>query len=60
MDRSALEDRARSLRLLPEGAVETINEWGFDTFEEPVLEGEDPVTVVDHIRTELLKLKAAA
>jgi uncharacterized tellurite resistance protein B-like protein len=60
MARSALEDRARSLRLLPEGAIETINEWAFDVFEEPALEGEDSVAVVDHIRTELLKLKAAA
>lgn len=60
MDRSALEDRARSLRLLPEGAIEMINEWAFDAFEEPALEGEDSVVVVDHIRAELLKLKAAA
>lgn len=60
MDRSDLEDRARSLRLLPEGAIETINEWGFDTLEEPVLEGEDSVVVVENIRAELLKLKAAA
>ncbi|RWL81985.1 MAG: hypothetical protein EOR67_28235 [Mesorhizobium sp.] len=60
MDRSALEGRARSLRLLPEGAIETINEWGFETFEEPIIEGEDPVSVLDHLRTELLKLKAAA
>ena len=59
MGRSELEDHARSLRLLPEGAIETINEWGFDTFDEPILEGDDPVAIVDHIRAELLKLEPA-
>ena len=53
LDRAAFESRSRALRLLPDGAFETINEWGFDTFDEAVLEGDDPIVVVDHLRTEL-------
>lgn len=60
IDRAAFEERARTLRLLPEGAIETINEWGFETFDEPILEGEDPISIPDHLRTELQRLEKAA
>ena len=60
LDRATFEDRARALRLLPEGAIETINEWGFETFDEPVLEGEDPISVPDHLLAELQRLEKAA
>lgn len=60
LDRGSFEARARSLRLLPEGAIETINEWGFETFDEPILEGEDPISIADHLRAELQRLETAA
>lgn len=60
INRAIFEERARTLRLLPEGAIETINEWGFDTFDESVLEGEDLISIPDHLRAELLKLEKAA
>ena len=60
IDRAAFEERARTLRLLSEGAIETINEWGFETFDEPILEGEDPISIPDHLRTELQRLEKAA
>ena len=36
-------------RLLPEGAIETINEWGFETLDEAVIEMEDLVYVHEHL-----------
>jgi hypothetical protein len=51
--RQQFEELARSLRLLPDGALETINEWGFDTFEAAVLEGEDMIAVVEQLRADL-------
>ena len=60
LDRATFEDRARELRLLPDGAIETINEWGFDTFNDPILEGDDPISVAEHLRAELEKLEKAA
>ncbi len=60
LDRAIFEERARTLRLLPEGAIETINEWGFETLDEPILEGEDPISVADHLRAELQRLEKAA
>nr|WP_255635609.1 TerB N-terminal domain-containing protein [Azospirillum sp. 412522] len=36
---------ARSLDLMPDGAIETINEWAFDRFDEAVLDDDDPITV---------------
>jgi hypothetical protein len=30
---------------MPDGAIETINEWGFDRFGEPVLDDDDEVRV---------------
>ncbi|WP_161993620.1 tellurite resistance TerB family protein [Muricoccus nepalensis] len=49
------ETRAKELRLFPEGAIETINDWAFDHYEEPVLEADgDLVIVVEHLRAQLL------
>lgn len=59
INRAEFENRARALRLLPDGAFETINEWGFETFDEPILEGDDPITVADHLRAQLEKMETA-
>jgi len=58
--RNEFEEHARSLRLLSDGAIETINDWGFETFDEPILEDDDPISVADHLRAELEKLETGA
>lgn len=50
--RTELEDAATDLDLMLDGALEQINEAAFDAFDEPLLEGDDPITVnVDLIET---------
>lgn len=49
--RSELEDAAVDLDLMLDGALEQINEAAFDAFDEPLCEGDDPLTV----NTELLE-----
>ncbi|MGB3643428.1 MAG: TerB N-terminal domain-containing protein [Mesorhizobium sp.] len=53
MDRRDFEEAARALRLLPDGAIETINDWGFERYDEPLIEDDDAISVVEHIRMEL-------
>ena len=36
---------AESLNLLPDGAMEVINEWAFEKFDEPILEDGEPIEV---------------
>tara|TARA_R110002051_G_scaffold217501_1_gene281520 strand:+ start:12170 stop:15088 length:2919 start_codon:yes stop_codon:yes gene_type:complete len=60
IDRAAFDDQARSLKLLPDGAVETINDWAFDHFDEPLLEGDDALTVVAHLRPSLAAMELSA
>ena len=43
--RSDYEDAARALDLMPNGAMEAINEWAWETFDEPLIEDADPVLV---------------
>jgi len=43
------ESAARALKLLPDGAIETINEWGFEMFDEAVMEIEDVAFVHEHL-----------
>lgn len=50
--RAELEDAATDLDLMLDGALEQINEAAFDAFDEPLLEGDDPISVnVDLIET---------
>ena len=50
----AFDAEARSRGLLPGAAMETINDWGFATHDEAVLEDEDDVIVIpDHLRPTL-------
>lgn len=60
LDRVRFDDQARSLRLLPDGAVETINDWAFDRFDEALLEGDDALTVVEHLRPSLTVMELSA
>ena len=59
MDRSELDDFARDLRLLPDGAIERINDWGFDRFDEALIEEDERVTIPDHLREALRQAEAA-
>ncbi|AZO23542.1 hypothetical protein EJ070_24615 [Mesorhizobium sp. M1E.F.Ca.ET.045.02.1.1] len=60
LDRQAFEDEARKLRLLPDGAIETINEWGFDRFDEPLVDGDERVSVAEHLRDKLQQVRVEA
>ena len=42
--RDAFEARATALKLLADGAIDHINEWAFDRFDEPVIEDGDVVS----------------
>jgi tellurite resistance protein len=57
--RDAFEDIAKKLRLLPDGAYELINEWGFETFDEPVLEGGEMIHVCEHLKAQIEHLRTA-
>ena len=48
MTRSEFERRAKEMRLLPDGAIERINDWSFDRFDEPLIEDGDEVVVAPH------------
>jgi hypothetical protein len=54
------EVRARAAKLLPTGAIETINEWGFEAVGEPVVEEDDPVGVPTHLLEQLSQLGGMA
>lgn len=43
--RAELEDAAADLDLMLDGAMEQINEAAFETFNEPLFEGDDPISV---------------
>ncbi len=50
VSQEAFEAEARTLRLLPGAAMEAINDWGFATHEEAVLEEDgDVIAVPDHL-----------
>lgn len=43
--RAELEDAAADVDLMLDGALEQINEAAYDAFDEPLLEGDDPISV---------------
>lgn len=43
--RDEFERLCRSMDLLPGGALESLNEWSFERFDEPITEDEDPLIV---------------
>jgi hypothetical protein len=55
--RKEFEDRAKSLKLLPDGAFETINEWSFDHFNEPLLEDGERISIPPHLRDRITELR---
>ncbi|KGS12580.1 Tellurite resistance protein TerB, partial [Pseudomonas coronafaciens] len=51
--RSELEEAASDMELMLDGALEQINDMGFDRFNMPVTEGDDPVEINADILEEL-------
>jgi hypothetical protein len=60
MTRSEFERRAKEMRLLPDGAIERINDWSFDRFDEPFIEDGDEVMVAAHLRGRIAEMKEKA
>jgi len=60
LDQDAFAARARDLKLLPGGALETINEWAFEIFDEALLEEDDDIYPAGHLRDRLSALENAA
>lgn len=56
--RQEFEERAKALKLLPDGAIERINDWSFDRFEEPLLEDGEHVILSPDLRDRLAELRA--
>lgn len=59
LERGEFEAKARDLKLLPGGALETINEWAFETFDEALLEDDDDIYPASHLRDRLSALEIA-
>lgn len=55
--RAEFDQRARAMKLLADGAIERINDWSFDRFEESLLEDGDEIVMVPHLRERLAELK---
>jgi tellurite resistance protein len=60
MTRLEFERHAKEMRLLPDGAIERINDWSFDHFEEPLIEDGDEVVVTPHLRGRIAEMKEQA
>ena len=51
------DERAKALKLLPAGAIERINDWAFDHFDEPLLEEGEHIVLSPHLRERLVELR---
>lgn len=57
--RQEFEERAKALKLLPDGAIEKINDWSFDRFDGPLLEDGEHVILSPELRGRLAELRAS-
>ena len=46
------EQLTSSLSLMPDGAMETINEWSFEKFDDVIIENSDPITIYKNLLDE--------
>ena len=60
LSRQDFEARAHSLKLLADGALEHVNDWAFEHFDEPLIEEGDKVMIVSHLRDRVAEMKDAA
>jgi hypothetical protein len=52
--RAELEHRCAELKLLPDGAIDRLNEAAYDTAGDPLVEGEDPMDINTEVAQEML------
>jgi tellurite resistance protein len=57
MERSEFDRRAREMQVLPDGAIERINDWAFDRFDEALIEDGDEIVVAPHLRGRIAELR---
>ena len=57
MEPDDFEICAKELNILPAGALETINEWAFENFDEPAIDDDDMIIVVEHLLDVITELK---
>jgi hypothetical protein len=59
VNRAEFVEMAKLLRLfMPDGALETINEWAFEHFDEPLLEDDgEMIVLVAHLRERLARMR---
>lgn len=50
--RDEYQKLASSLKLMPDGAIEAINEWSFEVYDEAIIENDDPVTIYKELLSE--------
>ena len=60
MARAEFDQHARDMKLLPNGAIERINDWSFDRFEEPLIEDGDELVVAPHLRARISEMRENA
>lgn len=60
LGRSNFDAAAAALRLMPDGAIEAINEWGFDRFGKPIIDDDDEVWVSPDVIDQIQPVGAAA
>lgn len=58
--RAEFEERARAMKLLPDGAIERINDWAFDRFDEALLDEGEEIAIVPHLLGRLGELRETA
>jgi hypothetical protein len=60
LPRAEFDAAASTLRLMPDGAIEAINEWAFDQFGEAAVEDDDGVGIVPEMIQQLQPKGVAA
>jgi TerB-C domain len=48
------------MKLLPDGAIERINDWSFDRFDEALLDEGEEIAIVPHLLGRLAELRETA
>lgn len=57
ISRREFDERARALKLLPDGAIERINDWSFDRFDEALLDDGEQVVMAANLRIRLAEMR---
>ncbi|WP_284273282.1 TerB N-terminal domain-containing protein [Bradyrhizobium iriomotense] len=60
MTRSEFDRHARDMRLLPDGAIERINDWSFECFDDALIEDGEEVVLAPHLRGRISEMKDKA